>query len=33
MSRGLPDEMIEKAKEKSQDISRAYETVREKRGL
>jgi len=25
--------MIEKAKEKSQDISRAYETVREKRGL
>lgn len=33
VSRGLPDEMIEKAKEKSQDISRAYERIREARGL
>lgn len=33
VARGLPDEMIEKAKEKSQDISRAYETIREHRGL
>ena len=32
VSRGLPDEMIEKAKEKSQDISRAYERIREHRG-
>ena len=33
VARGLPDEMIEKAKEKSQDISRAYERVREHRGF
>jgi len=33
VSRGLPDEMIEKAKTKSQEISRAYETVRENRGM
>jgi DnaJ like chaperone protein len=33
VSRGLPDEMIEKAKEKSQDISRAYEIIRAQRGL
>lgn len=32
VSKGLPDEMIEMAKSKSQDISRAYERVREARG-
>lgn len=32
VSQGLPDEMMQKAKEKSQDISRAYETIREHRG-
>lgn len=32
VSRGLPDEMIEKAKEKSQQISRAYEVIREHKG-
>ena len=30
-SKGLPDEMIEMAKSKSQDISRAYERIREAR--
>lgn len=33
VSKGLPDEMIEMAKSKSQDISRAYERVKEERGL
>lgn len=33
VSRGLPDEMIQVAKEKSQDISRAYERIKESRGL
>lgn len=33
VSRGLPDEMIEMAKSKSQDISRAYERIKESRGL
>lgn len=33
VSRGLPDEMIQVAKEKSQDISRAYERIKEARGL
>lgn len=32
VSRGLPDEMIDQAKEKSQQISRAYETIRENKG-
>jgi len=33
VSRGLPDEMIQVAKEKSQDISRAHERIKEARGL
>ena len=33
VSKGLPDEMIEMAKSRSQDISRAYERVKEARGL
>lgn len=33
VARGLPDEMIEVAKEKSQDISRAYERIKEARGM
>lgn len=33
VSKGLPDEMIEMAKSKSQDISRAYERIKEQRGL
>jgi len=33
VSKGLPAEMVEMAKTKSQDISRAYERVREARGL
>lgn len=33
VSRGLPDEMIEVAKQKSQDISRAYERIKEARGV
>ena len=32
VSKGLPDEMIEMAKSKSQDISLAYERIREARG-
>ena len=33
VSRGLPDEMVEMAKSRSQDISRAYECVKEARGM
>ncbi len=33
VSQGLPDEMMQKAKEKSQEISRAYETLRAHRGF
>lgn len=33
VSKGLPDEMIEMAKSKSQDISRAYERIKEQRGM
>lgn len=33
VSRGLPDEMIQVAKEKSQDISRAYERIKDARGM
>jgi len=33
VSKGLPDEMIEMAKSRSQDISRAYERVKEARGI
>ena len=33
VARGLPDEMIQVAKEKSQDISAAYERVKEARGM
>lgn len=33
VSRGLPDEMIEVAKGKSQDISRAYERIKQARGM
>jgi DnaJ like chaperone protein len=32
VSKGLPEEMVEMAKTKSQDISRAYERIREARG-
>jgi DnaJ like chaperone protein len=32
VSKGLPDEMVEMAKSKSQDISLAYERIREARG-
>lgn len=32
VSRGLPDEMMQVAKQKSQDISRAYERIKEARG-
>ena len=33
VSKGLPDEMVEMAKTKSQDISRAYERIKEARGM
>lgn len=33
VSKGLPDEMIQMAKTKSQDISRAYETIKASRGM
>lgn len=33
VSKGLPDEMIEMAKSKSQDISRAYERIKQQRGM
>jgi DnaJ like chaperone protein len=33
VSRGLPDEMIADATEKTQQIKSAYETIREARGL
>ena len=33
VSKGLPDEMVQMAKSKSQDISRAYEAIKESRGL
>ena len=33
VSKGLPDEMIEMAKTKSQDIGRAYERIKEERGI
>lgn len=32
-SKGLPEEMMQLAKEKTQDIQRAYETLRKKRGF
>ena len=33
VSKGLPEEMIELAKEKTQAISKAYQTLKEVRGL
>ncbi|MDZ7786616.1 MAG: co-chaperone DjlA [Halofilum sp. (in: g-proteobacteria)] len=33
VSKGLPDEMIQMAKTKSQDISRAYEAIKNSRGI
>jgi DnaJ like chaperone protein len=33
VSKGLPDEMVQMAKSKSQDISRAYERIKEARGI
>lgn len=33
LARGLPDEMVEVAKSKSQDIGRAYERIKEARGI
>ena len=33
VSKGLPDEMVQMAKTRSQDISRAYERIKESRGI
>ena len=33
VSKGLPEEMIELAKEKTQEIRKAYENIKERRGM